>query len=341
MSTKVSIIVPCYNQSSFLDKCLQTVLEQTFQDWECIIVNDGSKDNTEAVAKIWVEKDSRFQYLYKENGGLSSARNAGMKISKGEYLFFLDSDDHLTNNQAIQTFISHLKNEEMDVVCGDLEYFFTDGRKERATALNRYKDKSFVYENNEVFNAFLDNDISSPACNKLFLSSFIKKNNISFQDNLLHEDELWSFEVFSKARKAVTFNEITYSYFKGNEHSITANYTQKNIDSIIYIIKTIINKICTEKVLFENIDKNKLIKHIVKLSRSFLNNNVIISQPKLWMAKYNEVSSIYKVSCLNNIEQKFRYPSIFNHFLIKEKKKTYTFKGSGVYMNFLNKFLTF
>ncbi|MBK1894417.1 glycosyltransferase family 2 protein [Chryseobacterium paridis] len=95
MNPKISIIVPCYNQAVYLDDCLQTVLDQTYQNWECIIVNDGSPDNTEEIAKNWVQKDSRFQYLYKENGGLSSARNAGIEIASGIWILPLDADDKI------------------------------------------------------------------------------------------------------------------------------------------------------------------------------------------------------------------------------------------------------
>ena len=93
----ISVIVPCYNQAQYLDECLQSVLDQTYTDWECIIVNDGSPDNTEDVAKKWVEKDARFRYLFKENGGLSSARNAGIEIAKGEWILPLDADDKIGN----------------------------------------------------------------------------------------------------------------------------------------------------------------------------------------------------------------------------------------------------
>ena len=91
----ISVVVPCYNQAQYLDECLQSVLNQTYQDWECIIVNDGSPDNTEEIAKNWVEKDTRFIYLSKENGGLSSARNAGIEIAKGEWILPLDADDKI------------------------------------------------------------------------------------------------------------------------------------------------------------------------------------------------------------------------------------------------------
>ena len=93
----ISVVVPCYNQAQYLDECLQSVLDQTYQDWECIIVNDGSPDNTEEVAKKWVAKDARFKYLLKENGGISSARNAGIEMAEGEWILPLDADDKIGN----------------------------------------------------------------------------------------------------------------------------------------------------------------------------------------------------------------------------------------------------
>ena len=93
MNGTVSVIIPCYNQAHFLPDALLSVLEQTYQNWECIIVNDGSPDDTETIAKDWCKKDDRFTYLYKENGGLSSARNFGINDAKGEYILTLDADD--------------------------------------------------------------------------------------------------------------------------------------------------------------------------------------------------------------------------------------------------------
>ncbi|MDQ0784203.1 glycosyltransferase family 2 protein [Chryseobacterium sp. W4I1] len=108
MSPKISIIVPCYNQASYLDECLQSIMDQTFTDWECIIVNDGSTDHTEETVERWTEKDSRFQYISKENGGISSARNAGLERASGKYIQFLDSDD-LLNKKKIEKSLSGSK----------------------------------------------------------------------------------------------------------------------------------------------------------------------------------------------------------------------------------------
>lgn len=112
----ISIIVPCYNQSQYLDECLQSVLHQTFTDWECIIVNDGSPDNTEEVAAKWVEKDARFHYYKKENGGVASARNFGIEKATGEWILPLDGDDKI-GKQYLELASKEFKNNPKIVYC--------------------------------------------------------------------------------------------------------------------------------------------------------------------------------------------------------------------------------
>lgn len=117
----ISIIIPCYNQAQFLPETLQSVLDQSYQNWECIIVNDGSPDDTEEIAQKWCEKDVRFIYLKKENGGLSSARNAGLKIAKGDYIQFLDSDDLLEKDKLLHQ--SLFFNFNIDIIISGYRYF--------------------------------------------------------------------------------------------------------------------------------------------------------------------------------------------------------------------------
>ena len=123
MTASISIIVPCYNQAIYLDDCLTSVLSQSYTNWECIIVNDGSPDNTEDVAVSWCKKDHRFKYLRKENGGLSSARNAGIQLSQGTYILPLDADDMIGKEyceKAIQIFE---RNDTVKVVYAEAEFF--------------------------------------------------------------------------------------------------------------------------------------------------------------------------------------------------------------------------
>lgn len=98
----LSIIVPCYNQAEYLSETLESVTNQNLTDWECIIVNDGSPDNTEEIAMNWVEKDARFKYYHKENSGLANTRNFGIKHSIGKYILPLDSDDKISNDYTLE-----------------------------------------------------------------------------------------------------------------------------------------------------------------------------------------------------------------------------------------------
>jgi glycosyltransferase involved in cell wall biosynthesis len=120
---KISIIIPCYNQAHYLDESLQSVLKQTYSNWECIIVNDGSPDETEIISQKWVLKDLRFKYLYKENGGLSSARNAGLEIATGDFVQFLDADDYLDCTKLALSINAVTQNNEYDIVITNFRMF--------------------------------------------------------------------------------------------------------------------------------------------------------------------------------------------------------------------------
>ena len=122
-SSLVSIIVPCYMQAEYLAETLDSVLSQTYPKWECIIVNDGSKDNTEEIASKYVQKDARFKYLYKENSGVSDTRNGGIKHSKGEYILPLDADDKIDSTYIEKALNVFAHNPETKLVYCQAELF--------------------------------------------------------------------------------------------------------------------------------------------------------------------------------------------------------------------------
>lgn len=182
---KVSIIVPCYNQAQYLNEALQSVLGQTYQNWECIIVNDGSPDHTEEIAKAWAAKDIRFIYLYKENGGVSSARNLGIEKAKGEYLQFLDSDDFL-DKEKLELALQQIKssgNEAVNLVISNFR-MFTENPKisfEPFCNLNAqlFTFESMLYQWNESFSIQIQ-------CG-FFHSSLFK--TIRFPENLTAQED--------------------------------------------------------------------------------------------------------------------------------------------------------
>ena len=143
---KVSIIVPCYNQAQYLDEALLSILEQTFTDWECIIVNDGSPDHTEEVARKWEAKDPRFMYLYKENGGVSSARNLGIEKANSDYIVTLDADDKYEATfieKALQVLV---EKPEIGIVSSWGRYFTKD-KKNQVFQSNAKSIADFLFYN--------------------------------------------------------------------------------------------------------------------------------------------------------------------------------------------------
>ena len=135
INPQVTVIVPCYNQAQYLPEALASIQAQTLKEWECIIINDGSPDNTADVAREWVKSDLRFRYIEKPNGGLSSARNAGIKAARGEFLQFLDADDLLESDKLAWQIQVLNHNLHIGIVYSDVRYFPAHAPHERRFSL--------------------------------------------------------------------------------------------------------------------------------------------------------------------------------------------------------------
>lgn len=217
INSKISIIVPCYNQAQFLDEALQSVLDQTYTNWECIIVNDGSPDRTEEVAKKWVDKDTRFKYLYKENGGLSSARNAGIAIAVGEFIQFLDSDDCIDKSKlklSLQE-LNSSTSKDAKVAISNFRMFVDNTLITSAPYCNLnlqlFNFENLLYQWDESF--------TIPIHCGLFESSLFK--NFRFPENLMaKEDWVMWVSLFSKGCE-VAFIDKPLALYRINPYSIT------------------------------------------------------------------------------------------------------------------------
>lgn len=175
---KVSVIVPIYNVEEYVEKCLKSIQAQTLKDFECLVINDGTKDNSVEVAKKAVEGDDRFKFFDKENGGLSDARNFGIEKAQGEYLCFVDSDDYIEKD-LLELSYNMGKENNSDIVCFDMYYVWEDGTLEYSWG-SSYKGISNYKDNPEII--FSNNS----ANNKLYKASFMK--NRRFFKGMWYED---------------------------------------------------------------------------------------------------------------------------------------------------------
>lgn len=175
---KVSVIVPVYNVEKYIIKCLESVKRQSFDNFECLIIDDGSKDNSIELAEKYVKDDNRFKIYHKENGGLSDARNYGINLSKGEYLFFLDSDDYIADILLADAY-QMAKKYDSDIVCFDMMYVYEDGRDNEISSGGDFEVTSYQENKSLIF-------INNSANNKLYKRTFLEDKR--FIKGMWYED---------------------------------------------------------------------------------------------------------------------------------------------------------
>ncbi|MBQ9782222.1 MAG: glycosyltransferase family 2 protein [Clostridia bacterium] len=176
MNDLISVIVPVYNVQKYLPRCIESILNQSYKDIELILVDDGSPDNTGEICDYYAKKDSRVVVIHKENGGVSSARNAGLNIAKGKFINFVDSDDYIPND-SLENLINLQKENDADLVCCTFERLLQNGN----IVQTKFYDKVLYIDNikSEEVNIFLSNHFRGP-CAKLYRSSILKCNNLFF-----------------------------------------------------------------------------------------------------------------------------------------------------------------
>ena len=225
---KISIIVPVYQVEKYIRQCIDSILAQTFTDFELILVDDGSKDNSGKICDEYAEKDKRIRVIHKENDGLSDARNKGLDNASGNYFMFVDSDDYIAPNMA-ECLYKKISEAKADIAACNYRYVFEDGKKDFST-----ENKAEVINANEIFyNRKNERNYGfwTIACNKLYKREKFK--SLRFRFGKYHEDEFWANDIYQMDIKAVTISESLY-YYRQRGNSIMGN---KNIRKCFDIIE--------------------------------------------------------------------------------------------------------
>lgn len=260
-----SVIVPVYNVEKYLKECVDSVLAQTFEDFELILVDDGSKDNSGAICDEYAQKDSRVKVIHKENGGQSTARNMGIKASSGQYAIFIDSDDIFCDAD----FFQDLKNkiiEKTDIVVFRYCKYYEDGRTDDCGINLSYLDSSNKVD---FLRELVRRDAFFCSCwSKCTRMSILKDNNIEFDTSLSCEDMDWYYNVVSKAENFEVIDK-PYVYYRQRENSVTSSFNKKSITDYIYTVEKWSNE-------FKNIE-NASEREIMLSSLAKLYCNLIIS----------------------------------------------------------------
>jgi glycosyltransferase involved in cell wall biosynthesis len=269
---QITIIVPCYNQAQFLEECLNSVYQQTYSDWECIIVNDESKDNTEDIALQWTKKDQRFKYTKKINGGLSSARNHGLKNALGMYVLPLDCDDYIAPNFLSATLQKLISNNSYAAVGSYVQNFGYQNFVWKCTGGNHIE---YLIENKSTATCLYKRELAIAVG--------------GYDENMKKGMEDWDFwiRLTSSGLQIAIIEETLFFYRKKQQSMMTdtmAHYSevgryiiQKNITSyqkhLVEIIEHKNNQIqslTNEKYYYDRLIKNLEKSFLFKSLRYFM-----------------------------------------------------------------------
>lgn len=229
----LSIIVPVYNIQNYLEKCIQSILSQDYNNYEIILVDDGSTDNSGKICDKYVS-NKKVKVYHKKNGGLSDARNFGIKKSSGKYIMFIDSDDFLYNMHCLKKLNDCIEKTEADVIQYKMVYYYE--KKDKYVFLKDLKDfNGSVIKKISSLNA--NGQVSVSACDKIVKAEIIKNKNIYFENDLLSEDIKWSYELYLNITSLKIINDDIYVYRQQRINSISTSKTKKSAYDLFKIIK--------------------------------------------------------------------------------------------------------
>jgi glycosyltransferase involved in cell wall biosynthesis len=300
---KYSFIVTIYNGEIYIDRCLESLLNQTYDDFEIIIVNDGSTDGTLKKLNIYAKKENRIKLYTTKNNGVSSARNYGMEKVTGDYAIFVDIDDYV-DTDMLNYINDNIKNKKIDLF--KYNYLRVNGGEE--IKIDNNDDNSYITEGAKAFVKLVGNKIPFDlTCIYAFKMSFWKKHNFKFEETKYHEDFGLIPYVIMKAELVIVTNKFLY-YYVQSENSITRNTNRgrqiKKFNDILYHFDN----------LFSKVKKDKTIKESDKvIFNSYIANAVIL--------RYKELDKRDRKILKNEIEDRKIVDFLLEDTIIRKLKK--------------------
>lgn len=224
----ISIIVPVYKVEEYLNRCVQSIVNQTYKEFELILVDDGSPDCCSKLCDEWSKRDKRIKVIHKENGGLSDARNAGMRIAVGEYMVFIDSDDWISVSY-LELLMQAMQEKDCEIV--ECETIRTAEKSEMRNTVVTDFGKAIVYQTKEALKELIqDGCFHQYVWNKLYKRSVIQ--GILFEKGKTNEDEFWTYQIFGNAKRICKIDVPLYFYFQRDTSIMGTSYSLKRLDAL-------------------------------------------------------------------------------------------------------------
>jgi glycosyltransferase involved in cell wall biosynthesis len=308
----VSVIIPVYKVEEFIHECIDSVINQTYENLEIILVDDSSPDKCPQICDDYAKKDSRIKVIHKTHSGISNTRNAGLKISKGEYVYFLDSDDFI-DKDAIESLLYQAQYYSADFVFFNLKRI--RNTKKLGHLSNNFTRKE-LYSNPlkgiEMLDKLLIYNEYNAAVSMIFIRKrLLIKNKISFYPGIIHEDELFTFKLFFYSNTVVYLPEPLYNRRLRENSIMTSPIGKHNVISMFIVVDEMINS-----YLFEaksDNDKKVIRIHINKILIS-LKSRYYQLPIKDRLILYNKVKELQSKldanNYLNSLEVREKYQNI-------------------------------
>ncbi len=265
---KISIIVPIYNVEKELERCVESLIHQSYNNIEIILVDDGSTDRSSLICDEYRKKDNRIKVIHKKNGGLSDARNVGIENSTGEYLMFVDSDDYILYD-ACEKFINQLED-SVDIIVGECKMIYECGKNkyQKHTSLNEKK----IYSSKEyIIKSINNNEFYAPVCFNMYRRKFVVDNSLYFHKGIYHEDMEYLLKTSLCAKKIKCLKYEFYQYVVRNNsiNGLKENFF-KNIKDSFFVYSKWKERIdCIEDLELKNKLYSVLCKYIITTCRRF------------------------------------------------------------------------
>ena len=234
---RVSIVIPVYNTSRFLEECIRSVLHQDFTDWEVLLIDDGSTDDSGTICDQFAANDPRIEVLHQPNQGLSVARNNGLTRAQGEFVLFLDSDDFWLRQDTLTTLLDAMdRHPECDFIGFNWVYYFSKERQSRWTDFGN--DVPEVVSGEEALRSILrSGDTPMSACIKILRRDFLIKSELSFIPGITSEDIPWFMRLLCHAEGCLFLHDYLYGYRQEVDGSITREYSPRRFHDLVFIIE--------------------------------------------------------------------------------------------------------
>lgn len=225
MNHLISVIVPIYKVEKYLNRCIQSIVDQTYTNLEIILIDDGSPDKCPELCDAWEKKDARIRVIHKENGGLSDARNAGMQIAEGTYVGFVDSDDWI-HPRMYERMLSALIKYDVDIC----ECEFEKTEKDVDIVTPKKVKCGQVISKMQAMEMVIDQTVQPVVWNKLYKRTTIQ--DFPFVVGKYNEDEYWTYRVIDEIKSMIQIKEKLYFYFYREDSIINETYSIRRLDGL-------------------------------------------------------------------------------------------------------------